>query len=250
MPRINKDDPRRQGGPYRYVTKHGLGPGTLPRDVDLVKWEDLPNYKTAIWLDRWLTDEELKKYDIYPEHIQEGMEPVSEGAAADDPRRKYGPYKYVVKHGLGPGMLPKDVEIVKYEDLPNGKTAIWLDRFLTTKELKEYDIPSETTLSEGKACVYESLTDDELGRLANLPLSEDDMGTMLGLFELLKEDEESKTKAIETIEALFAGKKLVPADSEETTTVITDTTTELPPTPKQISERYVRTLLGEDRTRC
>ena len=52
---------------YMYLTKHGLGPGTLPKDVHLLKAKDLPHYMTAIWLDRFLTTDELKKFDIYPE---------------------------------------------------------------------------------------------------------------------------------------------------------------------------------------
>jgi len=55
---------------YRYITKHGLGPGTLPDGVELIKWEDLDNYKTAIWLSRPLTKKELDYFDIYPEYIQ------------------------------------------------------------------------------------------------------------------------------------------------------------------------------------
>ena len=47
-------------------------------------------------------------------------------------------YLYIFKHGLGPGTNPKDVVIVKEKDLPNGYTAVWLDRFLTTSELKQY----------------------------------------------------------------------------------------------------------------
>lgn len=58
------------------------------------------------------------------------------------------PYLYIFKHGVGPGTLPKDVDIVKTKDLPNGYTAVWLDRFLTTSELKQYDIPSETRINE------------------------------------------------------------------------------------------------------
>ena len=68
----SEEDPRKKHGPYRYITKHGIGPGTLPKDVNLVKWEDLDNYKTAIWTDRFLTTKELEDYDIYPENIQEG----------------------------------------------------------------------------------------------------------------------------------------------------------------------------------
>lgn len=58
------------GEGYRYLTKHGIGPGTLPKDVTLLKVEDLPNWYTAIYLDRFLTKDELDFYDIYPEWIQ------------------------------------------------------------------------------------------------------------------------------------------------------------------------------------
>jgi len=59
-----------------------------------------------------------------------------------------GGYLYIFKHGIGPGTIPRDVQIVKTKDLPNGYTAVWLDRFLTTSELREYDIPSETRINE------------------------------------------------------------------------------------------------------
>ena len=52
---------------YLYVTKHGIGPGTLPKGVKLLDWEDLDNNLTVIWVDRFLTKKELDKYDIYPE---------------------------------------------------------------------------------------------------------------------------------------------------------------------------------------
>ena len=52
---------------YLYFTKHGLGPGTLPKDVKLLDWRDVDDNITAIWLDRFLTTKELNQYDIYPE---------------------------------------------------------------------------------------------------------------------------------------------------------------------------------------
>ena len=52
---------------YLYFTKHGVGPGTLPKDVKLVDWKDVDDNITAIWLDRFLTTKELNEYDIYPE---------------------------------------------------------------------------------------------------------------------------------------------------------------------------------------
>lgn len=56
---------------YRYITNHGIGLGTLPNNV-YVRSEDLDNGKTAIYTNRPLSDEELKKYDIKPEWVQEG----------------------------------------------------------------------------------------------------------------------------------------------------------------------------------
>lgn len=70
------------------------------------------------------------------------------------------PYKYVLKHGLGPGTLPKDITVGKVEDVDeyvakNGisprlsnLTMVWLDRPLSYDELKFYDIPSETEISK------------------------------------------------------------------------------------------------------
>lgn len=52
---------------YLYFTKHGIGPGTLPKDVKLLDWRDVDDNITAIWLDRFLTTKELNQYDIYPE---------------------------------------------------------------------------------------------------------------------------------------------------------------------------------------
>lgn len=56
-------------------------------------------------------------------------------------------YLYIFKHGIGPGTLPEGVNVVKTKDLPNYYTAVWLDRFLTTDEMKQYDIPFETDIN-------------------------------------------------------------------------------------------------------
>ena len=49
---------------YLYILKHGIGPGTIPNDVTILKEKDLPNYYTAVWLDRFLTTSEMDRYDI------------------------------------------------------------------------------------------------------------------------------------------------------------------------------------------
>lgn len=59
-----------------------------------------------------------------------------------------GGYLYILKHGIGPGTIPRDVTVIKTKDLPNYYTAVWLDRFLSADELKQYDIPSETDINK------------------------------------------------------------------------------------------------------
>lgn len=65
----------------------------------------------------------------------------------EDKRDTSCPYKYVLKHGLGPGTLPKDVTIGKVED-GDYYDIVYLDRPLTKEELKFYDIPSETEMDK------------------------------------------------------------------------------------------------------
>ena len=62
-------------GGYRYMARHAVGPGTLPDDIKVFKTEDTDDGKIAMYISRPLTSEELKKYDIDPEWIQEGAVP-------------------------------------------------------------------------------------------------------------------------------------------------------------------------------
>ena len=52
---------------YLYLTKHGLGPGTLPKDVTVLESKELSPYITLLRLNRPLSAWELDNYDIYPE---------------------------------------------------------------------------------------------------------------------------------------------------------------------------------------
>ena len=63
----NKRNVKANKSSYLYFTKHGIGPGTLPKDAKLLDWRDIDDNITAIWLNRFLTTAELKEYDIYPE---------------------------------------------------------------------------------------------------------------------------------------------------------------------------------------
>lgn len=51
---------------YQYVLRHGLGPGTIPNDVQIIdSYED--GWKDVVTLDRMLTPEEMDEYEItYP----------------------------------------------------------------------------------------------------------------------------------------------------------------------------------------
>lgn len=133
---------------------------------------------------------------------------------ADSRMYEHGPYRYLTKHGIGPGTLPKDVKLVKWEDLDNYYTAIWTDRFLTTKELKDYDIypeyiqnPEDIPGFAKRKNVFEALTNDDIEKLSVYTLTEDELSHLLGLLELI--DDDNKFKAFELVDALFNDKKLV-----------------------------------------
>lgn len=49
---------------FAYITKHGLGPGMLPRDVRLVNWEEPNDYDTVVYLDRELTPDEMYEFEL------------------------------------------------------------------------------------------------------------------------------------------------------------------------------------------
>lgn len=52
---------------YYYILKH-YGPGTIPKDVNIIEQIDIPNKcLIGVVLNRFLTTKELNYYDIYPE---------------------------------------------------------------------------------------------------------------------------------------------------------------------------------------
>lgn len=71
-------------GGYRYIATHAIGPGTLPKDITVFNTEEVKDGKIAIFISRPLTSEELKKYDIKPEWIQEDEEIHGESTEDDE----------------------------------------------------------------------------------------------------------------------------------------------------------------------
>lgn len=54
----------RDGGPFWYFTRHGLGPGMLPKGVNVVDTIEDDNFNTYIALDKVLSTQELKDYEL------------------------------------------------------------------------------------------------------------------------------------------------------------------------------------------
>lgn len=74
----------------------------------------------------------------------EGDFPIEELSESRGNYGHEGPFWYYTKHGIGPGTLPKDVQVVDiYEDDDFG-TYVALDSVLTADELQEYELKEQT----------------------------------------------------------------------------------------------------------
>lgn len=60
-------------------------------------------------------------------------------------------YKYVLNHGLGPGTLPKDVEIIDHYQ-EGYYDVVTLSRKLTSDEVEEYDISYSPVVRDEDFC--------------------------------------------------------------------------------------------------
>lgn len=76
-------------------------------------------------------------YGVGEEDIEENL---------SEARHNYGhegPFWYYSKHGIGPGMLPKDVTVVDIYEDDDFNTWIALDSVLTTAELDKYELKEQ-----------------------------------------------------------------------------------------------------------
>ena len=64
------------GDGFKYALTHGIGPGTKPEDVGIIKIVGYDNGITFVWFDRVLSTEELTKYDIPSETELEYYEKI------------------------------------------------------------------------------------------------------------------------------------------------------------------------------
>ena len=72
-------------------------------------------------------------------------------------------YWFFTTHGVQPGSVPKDVDILDIIDTPNG-SFVKFDRFLSTKELNEYDMIEKAPKSvmSSKNCEYDDIYQDDV----------------------------------------------------------------------------------------
>lgn len=69
---------------YWYLSRHGVGPGCWPRGVNMLEYKEHPQnaWKCYVKLDRMLTTQELKDFDL-KEEIPEDVQGCSTVTAAD-----------------------------------------------------------------------------------------------------------------------------------------------------------------------
>ena len=60
---VLQDIPKEHRNKFWYYTTHGYGPGTIPKDVEVLDTID-NGFSMYILLDRPLEDYEIKKYDL------------------------------------------------------------------------------------------------------------------------------------------------------------------------------------------
>ena len=95
--------------------------------------------------------------DLAPteERVDDDEDDSDDGESEDDEEelteaidKDGGPFPYLMKHGQGPGTLPKDVKIVKYGESSNGKDIVYLDKVLTAEEEAKFEMTPMSNLQD------------------------------------------------------------------------------------------------------
>lgn len=105
----------KDGGPFWYFTKHGVGPGMLPRGVLIMDTVEDDNYGTYVALDKVLTTQELQDYELKEKRPPMGenahhikLSPDSKMVQIDvDDNSEIGDDSHPIQRGLGGHSLSK-----------------------------------------------------------------------------------------------------------------------------------------------
>lgn len=89
-----------------YVSKHGLGPGTIPSDIEISNVYDEPNSMNTVFCsNRKLTQEELNKYELKPfiedKEIKEDNFSIDDKVDLIDIYGDYFQYEDILEEQLG-----------------------------------------------------------------------------------------------------------------------------------------------------
>lgn len=133
----------KDGGPFWYLSKHGLGPGMLPKGVNVVDTIEDDNFNTYIALDKVLSTQELKDYEL-----KEKKPPMKEA------RRKASD--------------PKQNENYWFEDD---------DNFFNKEEILEFGDEIVDRLNKNFDSKWELTGAYEDGKEIEIEVSSDDLGT-------------------------------------------------------------------------
>lgn len=161
-------------GGYRYMARHAIGPGTLPDDIKVFKTEDTDDGKIAMYISRPLTSEELKKYDIDPEWIQESAVPKLadyQNAFNDDFNKIYNIGTYedgmgdldIYKNNKRVGSIYRNddnkYEVTLRKHFKEKVADTWQDAVkllndVASEEVSAQDLTEETTMKRYKVSFY------------------------------------------------------------------------------------------------
>lgn len=126
----------------------------------------------------------LKDCDYSVEKIEESYSKVEKiiksiGTKIEEAFDKHdgsGPYWYFTLHGIQPGTIPKDINILDIKDTPNGSYFL-SDKVLTTKELNDFEIKEKTPVLDENYCGIPEVQIISHGEWNDPELSFDDNGT-------------------------------------------------------------------------
>lgn len=92
----------------------------------------------------------FEDYNGYEDDLEEDINRYSDVVPKED--RKYW---YFTTHGVQPGSIPKDLNVLEIKDTPSG-TFVALDGILNTSELKEYDMKEKVPFDNIDESLYEA----------------------------------------------------------------------------------------------
>lgn len=87
----------KEGGPFWYYSKHGIGPGTIPKGVEVIDVVEDDDFNTWIALDKVLTTSELEEFELKEQTPPDLNEDNLKEDSEFEPKKKFRGSKSVIK---------------------------------------------------------------------------------------------------------------------------------------------------------